>query len=42
MKRVEEDGDWTLMSEHECPGLSDNYGEEFEKFMKNMKKKCQS
>jgi len=29
MKRVEEDGDWTLMSEHECPGLSDNYGEEF-------------
>ena len=31
MKRVEEDGDWTLMSEHECPGLSDHYGEEFEK-----------
>ena len=30
MKRVEEDGDWTLMSEHECPGLSDYYGEEFE------------
>ncbi|MDC0057797.1 ribonucleoside-diphosphate reductase subunit alpha, partial [Pelagibacteraceae bacterium] len=29
MKRVEEDGDWTLMSEHECPGLSDNYGDEF-------------
>ena len=29
MKRVEEDLDWTLMSEHECPGLSDNYGEEF-------------
>ena len=31
MKRVEEDGDWTLMSEHECPGLSDRYGLEFEK-----------
>ena len=29
MKRVEEDGDWTLMSEHECPGLSDTYGDEF-------------
>ncbi len=29
MKRVEEDEDWTLMSEHECPGLSDHYGEEF-------------
>jgi ribonucleoside-diphosphate reductase alpha chain len=31
MKRVEDDEDWTLMSEHECPGLSDNYGEDFEK-----------
>ena len=31
MKRVEEDKDWTLMSENECPGLSENYGEEFEK-----------
>ena len=29
MQRVEEDGDWTLMSEHECPGLSDTYGAEF-------------
>jgi len=29
MKRVEDDGDWTLMSEHECPGLSDAYGDEF-------------
>jgi len=29
MKRVEEDGDWTLMSEHECPGLSNTYSEEF-------------
>ncbi|PPR47560.1 MAG: Ribonucleoside-diphosphate reductase 1 subunit alpha [Alphaproteobacteria bacterium MarineAlpha5_Bin9] len=31
MKRVEEDKDWTLMSENECPGLSDTYGNEFEK-----------
>tara|TARA_Y100000589_G_scaffold325106_1_gene362408 strand:- start:29670 stop:32030 length:2361 start_codon:yes stop_codon:yes gene_type:complete len=30
MKRVEEDGDWTLMCPHECPGLYDTYGEEFE------------
>ena len=29
MKRVEDDGDWTLMSEHECPGLSNVYGDEF-------------
>jgi ribonucleoside-diphosphate reductase alpha subunit len=29
MQRVEEDGEWTLMSEHECPGLSDTYGNEF-------------
>lgn len=31
MKRVKNDEDWTLMSEHECPGLSDNYGQAFEK-----------
>lgn len=30
MKRVEENGDWTLMCPNECPGLSDTYGEEFE------------
>ena len=29
MKRVEDDGSWTLMSEHECPGLSDAYGDDF-------------
>ncbi|MDC1185080.1 ribonucleoside-diphosphate reductase subunit alpha [Alphaproteobacteria bacterium] len=29
MKRVEDDGNWTLMSEHECPGLSDAYGDDF-------------
>ncbi|TVR37130.1 MAG: ribonucleoside-diphosphate reductase subunit alpha [Cryomorphaceae bacterium] len=31
MKRVEENGDWTLMCPNECPGLSDCHGEEFEK-----------
>jgi ribonucleoside-diphosphate reductase alpha chain len=30
MKRVESDGEWTLMCPNECPGLSDVYGEEFE------------
>jgi len=31
MKRVEEDGMWSLMCPHECPGLADCWGEEFEK-----------
>ncbi len=31
MKRVEEDGDWSLMCPNECPGLSNVYGDEFEK-----------
>ena len=31
MKRVQEDGQWTLMCPHECPGLYDTYGDEFEK-----------
>lgn len=30
MQRVEENGDWSLMCPHECPGLSDCWGEEFE------------
>ena len=30
MKRVEENGEWTLMCPHECPGLSDTYGADFE------------
>jgi len=29
MKRVEENGTWSLMCPHECPGLSDVYGEKF-------------
>ena len=31
MKRVEEGGNWSLMCPDECPGLSDCWGEEFEK-----------
>jgi len=30
MKRVKENGLWTLMCPDECPGLSDVYGDEFE------------
>lgn len=30
MKRVRENGDWTLMCPHECPGLSETHSEEFE------------
>ena len=38
MKRVENDENWTLMSEHECPGLSDNYGEKFEELYEKYEK----
>lgn len=31
MKRVESDGMWSLFCPHECPGLADTYGAEFEK-----------
>ena len=31
MKRVQDDGDWSLMCPNECPFLVDNYGDEFEK-----------
>ena len=30
MKRVEENGDWTLMCPNECPGLYNIHGEEFD------------
>tara|TARA_B100000809_G_scaffold71875_1_gene69535 strand:- start:5514 stop:7874 length:2361 start_codon:yes stop_codon:yes gene_type:complete len=30
MKRVEQDAEWTLMCPHECPGLYDSYGADFE------------
>ncbi len=31
MKRVEEEGMWSLMCPNECPGLTNVYGDEFEK-----------
>jgi ribonucleoside-diphosphate reductase alpha subunit len=30
MKRVEEDGSWSLMCPNECPGLSEHWGDQFE------------
>jgi ribonucleoside-diphosphate reductase alpha subunit len=30
MQRVKDNGEWTLMCPHECPGLSDCHGAEFE------------
>ncbi len=30
MKRVKENGEWSLLCPNECPGLCDTYGEEFE------------
>ena len=38
MKRIKENGDWTLMCPNECPGLSDCYGEEFEKLYEKYEK----
>jgi len=31
MQRVESDSEWTLMCPHDCPGLADRWGTEFEK-----------
>ena len=31
MKRVKENGNWSLFCPHECPGLADSYGEKYEK-----------
>ncbi len=38
MKRVEEDGEWTLMCPNECPHLYDSYGEEFERLYEGYEK----
>jgi len=38
MKRVEEDGNWTLMCPNECPHLFDTYGGEFEKLYESYEK----
>lgn len=38
MKRVEKNLEWTLMCPHECPGLSEVYGEEFESLYEQYEK----
>ena len=38
MKRVKENGVWSLMCPHECTGLSDCYGDEFEELYTNYEK----
>ena len=39
MKRVEADADWSLFDPSECPGLSDVYGDEYEKMYVDYEKK---
>eukprot|EP01069_Polyplicarium_translucidae_P013402 Polyplicarium_translucidae@DN947_c0_g1_i2.p1 len=34
MRRVEEDGEWTLMCPNECPGLADVWGSDFDELYK--------
>lgn len=38
MKRVQEDGDWSLMCPNECPGLHEVWGDEFEKLYERYEK----
>jgi ribonucleoside-diphosphate reductase alpha chain len=38
MKRVQENGNWTLMCPNECPGLYDVYGDDFEKMYTDYEK----
>ena len=38
MKRVEENGDWTLFCPNEAPGLADSWGEEFESLYESYEK----
>ncbi len=38
MKRVQENGEWTLMCPNECPHLFDTYGDEFEKLYEGYEK----
>jgi len=44
MKQVEADGDWYLMCPDKCPGLTDTYGDEYEKlywsYVKSKKYNC--
>jgi len=40
MKRVIQDGEWTLFSPHETPELHDTYGKEFERIYEEYEKKA--
>ena len=40
MKRVSEDGEWTLFSPHEVPELHDAYGQEFERLYTDFESKA--
>ena len=42
MKRVESNGEWTLMCPHECPGLSDVWGEKFEELYEKLVFSCEN
>ena len=39
MRRVEEDGDWTLMCPAECSGLADCWGEQFVELYESYERK---
>lgn len=41
MRRVESNGNWSLMCPHQSPGLSDCYGEEFEALYEKYEKEGQ-
>lgn len=38
MKRVEKNEMWTLMCPNECPGLTETWGEEFERLYEQYEK----
>jgi len=38
MRRVEENGEWTLMCPNECPGLTECWGKEFEDMYESYEK----
>jgi ribonucleoside-diphosphate reductase alpha chain len=40
MKRVRDNGDWTLFCPNEAKGLADCYGEEFEKLYEKYEAEC--
>lgn len=42
MKRVEQDGDWSLFCPTEAPGLSDTWGEDFESLYTRYERECRA